>query len=86
MRKKLSIIVCVIIFLLFLVGGYMKFFQDNQVKNVFDEIYQISVMDGEYWITYEQYEKDFLDIDCYSPFNHDDKENNLHIFGKYFHS
>ena len=39
MRKKLSIIVCVIIFLLFLVGGYMKFFQDNQVKNVFDEIY-----------------------------------------------
>ena len=56
------------------------------LDNVFDEIYQINVIDGEFWITYEQYEKDFLNIDCYSPFNHDDKENNLHIFGKYFHS
>ena len=38
MRKRLSVIVAMTV-LLFLAGGCRAFFQDNQVKNIFDEIY-----------------------------------------------
>jgi hypothetical protein len=37
------------------------------------------------WITYEEFMKE-LKVDCYSPFEHDDPVNNVHIIGKYFHS
>lgn len=43
--------------------------------------------DGHMWMTYEEYWNDFIvNGDCYSPFQHEDKENNVYIIGKYYHS
>ena len=38
------------------------------------------------WITYEEYMDALRNDDCYSPFEHTDKINNVVVFGKYFHS
>jgi len=34
---------------------------------------------NEFWMEFTQYD------DCDSPFEHDDKENNVHVIGKYYH-
>lgn len=39
------------------------------------------------WMTFEDFWHDFIEYnDCYSPFEHTDTENNIHIIGKYYHS
>lgn len=43
--------------------------------------------DNGMWITYDEFWKAFTEeSDCYSPFEHDDKQLNVHVIGKYFHS
>ena len=49
--------------------------------------HHFSKMDDHIWMTYEEFWEDFItDNDCYSPFEHEDLENNIHIIGKYYHS
>ena len=58
-------------------------------ENLTDETLskRIGLMHEKYWMTYEEFWNDFIENnDCYSPFEHEDLENNVHIIGKYFHS
>lgn len=50
---------------------------DNYVKEV--------GITSKFWFTYEDFMND-LKIDCQSPFEHIDIEDNIHIIGKYYHS
>ena len=47
--------------------------------------YVSRVLDG-FWLTYEQYKEDWIDIDCVSPWDHKNEKLGVHAFGKYFHS
>lgn len=39
------------------------------------------------WCTFEEFWDSWIkNNDCYSPFEHDDTTNNVHIIGKYYHS
>ena len=39
------------------------------------------------WMTFREFWDSWIEHnDCYSPFEHDDIDNNMHIIGKYFHS
>ena len=45
------------------------------------------LVDSGFWVSYEEFWKDWIeDNDCYSPFEHEDSDNNVYIIGKYFHS
>lgn len=37
------------------------------------------------WITFKEF-MNYLKVDCLSPFEHEDKQHNITIIGKYFHS
>ena len=62
--------------------NYWKDRIENMTADNFIE--EVGLCSG-YWFTYEQFMED-LKIDCYSPFEHDDIDDNIHIIGKYFHS
>ena len=47
--------------------------------------YTSLVLNG-FWITYDQYKEDWLDVDCVSPWDHKNEKLGVHAFGKYFHS
>lgn len=71
---------------------------DEKIYNHWKEIYEklddinifrkyIGLMHSEYWMTYDDFYKDYIEEnDCYSPYFHEDKEHNVFIIGKYFHS
>lgn len=71
-----------------------EFDEDNY--NYWKDIYEnltldnmhdtISMVLEKFWMTYEDYKRDWLDCDCVSPWEHEYKELGLHAFGKYFHS
>ena len=65
----------------------------NKEKELYENLTEetlskrIGLMHKKYWMTYEEFWNDFIENnDCYSPFEHEDLENNVHIIGKYFHS
>lgn len=69
---------------------------DEENYNYWKDIYEnltldnmhdtISMVLEKFWMTYEDYKRDWLDCDCVSPWEHEYKELGLHAFGKYFHS
>ena len=46
----------------------------------------ISMILGKLWMTYEDYKRDWIDVDCVSPWDHKNEKLGVHAFGKYFHS
>lgn len=64
--------------------NYWKDLYENlTLDNMHDTI---SMVLEKFWMTYEDYKRDWLDYDCISPWEHEYKELGLHAFGKYFHS
>lgn len=63
---------------------WKKIYENLNWKN-FGEHFSL-LLEG-MWMTYEEYWDDYIkNNDCYSPFEHEDTENNVYIIGKYFHS
>lgn len=57
----------------------------NSTKNEFMRCW--GLMQNGVWMTYEDFWNDYIkNNDCYSPFEHEDAENNVYIIGKYYHS
>lgn len=64
--------------------NYWKDLYENlTLDNMHDTI---SMVLEKFWMTYEDYKRDWLDCDCVSPWEHEYKELGLQAFGKYFHS
>lgn len=63
----------------------------NYWRNIYnsmtlDNLEYTSVVLNGFWITYDQYKKDWIDVDCVSPWDHKNEALGVHAFGKYFHS
>lgn len=63
----------------------------NYWRNIYnsmtlDNLEYTSVVLNGFWITYDQYKKDWIDVDCVSPWDHKNETLGVHAFGKYFHS
>ena len=58
-------------------------------KNMGLDLYketEMSIDDG-MWMTYDEFYNSYIrNNDCYSPFEHDSKEQGIHIIGNYYHS
>lgn len=60
---------------------WLERYNEIHLDNMIEEIGVVSGI----WFTYDQFIED-LKIDCQSPFEHTDIDDNIHIIGKYFHS
>jgi len=63
----------------------------NYWRNIYnsmslDNLEYTSVVLNGFWITYDQYKKEWIDVDCVSPWDHKNEALGVHAFGKYFHS
>ncbi|MBQ3416008.1 MAG: hypothetical protein IJH39_11885 [Clostridia bacterium] len=63
----------------------------NYWRNIYnsmtlDNLEYTSVVLNGFWITYDQYKEDWIDVDCVSPWDHKNETLGVHAFGKYFHS
>ncbi len=75
------------------VDSLYEFDEDNYNywRNIYnsmtlDNLEYTSVVLNGFWITYDQYKKDWIDVDCISPWDHKNEALGVHVFGKYFHS
>ena len=63
---------------------WMEFYKTLSLDNFYE---RIDASEVGLWLTYDEFMDAFTKkSDCYSPFEHDDEENNIHIIGKYYHS
>jgi hypothetical protein len=58
---------------------------ENMKPEDFDE--HFGMVESGMWCTFQEFWDSWIkNNDCYSPFEHDDIINNVHIIGKYYHS
>jgi hypothetical protein len=65
--------------------NYHKNLYENMKPEDFDE--HFGMVESGMWCTFQEFWDSWIkNNDCYSPFEHDDIINNVHIIGKYYHS
>lgn len=64
---------------------YYKNLYENMDMKDFEK--HFGIWRSNMWMTFQEFWDSYIEHDdCYSPFEHDDLANNVHIIGKYFHS
>jgi len=65
--------------------NYYKSLYENMKIEDFEK--HFGKVESGMWVTFQEFWDSWIEHnDCYSPFEHDDLMNNVHIIGKYYHS